>query len=40
MMRRLLTLGPDHESLWVQLGVYPLGDQAKARKVTGGELVE
>jgi hypothetical protein len=27
MMHRLLTLGPDNEPLWVQLYVYPVGDQ-------------
>jgi len=32
MMHRLLTLGPDHESQWVQLRVHPVGDQTKALK--------
>jgi hypothetical protein len=40
MRRRLCTLGPDHEPLWVQLCASPLADQAKARQVTVGALVE
>ena len=27
MMRRLLTVSPDHEPLWVRLCVHPVGDQ-------------
>ena len=40
MRRRLCTLGPDHASLWVYLGGYPVGDEAKARQVPVGALVE
>lgn len=35
-MRRLLTLGPDHEPLWVQLYVSPVGDQWRAVIVADG----
>ena len=39
MMRRLCTLGPDHDPLWVQLCGYPVGDAATALTVSVAELV-
>jgi hypothetical protein len=36
MMHRLLTLGPDNEPLWVQLYVYPVGDQGHSVIVADG----
>ena len=35
MMQRLLTLGPDHEPLWVRLCVQPMGDHGTAYR--GGQ---
>jgi hypothetical protein len=33
MMRRLLTLGPDNEPLWLRLYVHPYADRWTARLV-------
>ena len=36
MMRRLLTLGPDNEPMWVQLDVYRVGAQRHSAVVADG----